>query len=113
MQDATHELAELARLTGMRRASSPPPDWSAVTAALGYDVPCDYRRLIETHGAGLFRDREITVITWGSTEDAVYCHWIAEPGTDPESWPTAFHTVTAGVSHLGRRRPARPCVLSR
>lgn len=141
MQDATQELAELARLTGMRGASSPPPDWSAVTAALGHDVPSDYRQLIETHGAGLFNDylqvygpehhlrafdlaaeglywnqyfqaewrrrpetrpaalgdRDITVITWGSTEDAVYCHWIVESGTAPERWPTAFHTVTGNT----------------
>ncbi|MEW2357656.1 hypothetical protein [Spirillospora sp. NPDC029432] len=49
-------LDELARLTRMERISGPVPDWADVRSALGFDVPADYKRLIELYGAGAFND---------------------------------------------------------
>jgi hypothetical protein len=131
------ELRELARLSQMREVSRPAPDWSAVTSTLGFDVPADYKQLIDRYGAGAFNDyvliygpgedvqafdltvnglywdtylkeewadcaeamplplrgRDITVLSWGATEDGLQLFWIAEPGTPPEHWPVVFYRV--------------------
>ncbi|SDD85609.1 hypothetical protein [Glycomyces harbinensis] len=39
------------------------------------------------------RDRNVTLINWGSTEDALQFFWVAEPGIAPRQWEIAFHTV--------------------
>jgi hypothetical protein len=39
------------------------------------------------------RDRNPTIINWGSTEDALQFFWVAEPGISSRQWEIAFHTV--------------------
>lgn len=131
-------LRELAELTRMRPAASQ-ADWSAVRSVLGFDVPADYKELIDGFGAGLFngyvqifgpderqksfnlsesglywnglysvdwerrpearparlRDRAVTIINWGGTEDALQFFWIADT-PDADRWEIAFHTVEGG-----------------
>jgi hypothetical protein len=40
------------------------------------------------------RGREVKIISWGSTEDALQLFWIAEPGKAPEQWEVAFLSET-------------------
>lgn len=129
------QLAELAQLTRMQPTQRR-PDWSAVRAMFGFDMPADYMALIDNFGAGEFnyyveifgpdekqkvvnlkesglywdrfftvewerrpqarparlQDRTITIINWGSTEDAVQFFWIADPSVNSDQWEVAFHT---------------------
>jgi hypothetical protein len=121
----------------MRQVGGGGSDWAAVRAALGFDVPADYKELIDNYGAGLFnyyvqifgpeepqrpfnlkesglywdgifrtdwaqrpdavpsrlQGRDVTIINWGSTEDALQFFWIADAGVSPNQWEIAFHTM--------------------
>ncbi|MFC3491593.1 hypothetical protein [Glycomyces rhizosphaerae] len=49
-------IQRLAQMTGMSAGPSIRPDWNAVRSALGFDVPGDYKELIDDFGAGALND---------------------------------------------------------
>jgi hypothetical protein len=67
MNDA---LQELMRLVPPPDQPPPPADWAAAREKFGFDLPDDYRELIDVYGSGLF-DEELSVLA---------------PGRDSETW---------------------------
>jgi hypothetical protein len=49
-------LSELRTMVAAPRGISPRTDWSEVQAALGFELPADYRRLVDEFGGGYLDD---------------------------------------------------------
>lgn len=84
-------------------AQVPAVDWARTEARLGTRLPRDYKRMVETFGAGAFDGyldlnqepwdhlKEDGLLIWAGTEhEDLYC-WRTEGG-DPDLWPVAVRT---------------------
>ncbi|MCX5388727.1 SMI1/KNR4 family protein [Streptomyces sp. NBC_00094] len=97
-------MERLGRITGWTRpAQRPDVDWAEVEARLGTALPGDYKRMVETFGAGAFDGyldlnqepwtdlREDGLLIWAGTEhEDLYC-WRVD-GDDPDRWPVAVRS---------------------
>jgi hypothetical protein len=52
----SNQLQQLAQLAGMTQGPAVQPDWNAVRSTLGFEVPSDYKELIDNFGAGAFNN---------------------------------------------------------
>jgi hypothetical protein len=66
--DMTERLAGILGLPALDGAARHGFDWSPVEAALGVDLPGDYKRFVEAYGAGLIDDH-LTVCAPGAPAD--------------------------------------------
>ncbi|MEU5770079.1 hypothetical protein ABZ782_29635 [Streptomyces asoensis] len=94
----------LARITGWTQpARRPDVHWAETESRLGTALPSDYKRMVETFGAGAFDGflglnqepwthyREDGLLIWASTEhENLYC-WRTE-GDDPDRWPVVVRS---------------------
>jgi hypothetical protein len=63
-------LDELRRLVPPPEDPPPPADWTAARDELGFDLPEDYRELIDLYGPGLF-DEELRVLAPGHQNEGL------------------------------------------
>ncbi|MGW3464975.1 hypothetical protein ACWDE9_37815 [Streptomyces olivaceoviridis] len=93
----------LLRITGWTQpAQRPDVDWTEVESRLGTALPSDYKRMVETFGAGAFdgyldlnqepwTDLRDGLLVWAGTEaEDLYC-WRAD-GDDPDRWPVVVRS---------------------
>jgi hypothetical protein len=73
----TDALEELRRLVPPPAEQPPPADWAAAREQLGFDLPEDYRALIDVYGAGLF-DEELSVLAPGHPNRNLDLLWQAD-----------------------------------
>ncbi|POX60176.1 hypothetical protein C3492_28980 [Streptomyces sp. Ru62] len=97
-------MERLIRITGWTQpAQRPDVDWTEVESRLGTALPSDYKRMVETFGAGAFDGyldlnqepwtnlREDGLLVWAGTEhEDLYC-W-REDGDDPDRWPVVVRS---------------------
>ncbi|CAL9446354.1 hypothetical protein [Streptomyces sp. enrichment culture] len=97
-------VERLERITGWTRTGRrPEADWAQTAARLGTALPGDYRRMVETFGAGAFDAyldlhqepwthlSEDGLLVWAGTEhEDQYC-WRTD-GDDPDRWPVVVRS---------------------
>ncbi|MER6996962.1 SMI1/KNR4 family protein [Streptomyces sp. NPDC000410] len=97
-------MERLIRITGWTQpAQRPDVDWPEVESRLGTALPSDYKRMVETFGAGAFDGflalnqepwtdlREDGLLIWAGTEhEESYC-WRVD-GDDPDRWPVVVRS---------------------
>ncbi|WP_316743443.1 hypothetical protein [Streptomyces sp. MK7] len=98
----------LIRITGWTQpAQRPDVDWAETESRLGTALPSDYKRMVETFGAGAFDAyldlnqepwtdlRDDGLLIWAGTEhEDLYC-WRAD-GDDPDHWPVVVRSFDNG-----------------
>jgi hypothetical protein len=88
MSDA---LLELERLVPPPDTPPPPARWAAARDKFGFDLPEDYRALIDAYGAGLF-DEELRVLAPGHELES----WDLLRQTDGQLWGLRYLRDQAG-----------------
>nr|WSX54172.1 SMI1/KNR4 family protein [Streptomyces sp. NBC_00974] len=86
-------------------------DWTGVEECLGYQLPSDYKRLVERFGKGTFDDGYIDLhapedlaawasfheqtgaLPWASNEQELLLCWVTD-GADPDTWPVCVMEVS-------------------
>jgi SMI1/KNR4 family protein SUKH-1 len=91
-------LEELARLVAPPDPPPTPGDWAAARAKFGFDLPEDYRELIDRYGAGTF-DGELRVLVPGHPVES----FDLLRTTDQDLWGLRYLREQAG-----REPPYRP-----
>jgi hypothetical protein len=84
-------LEELERLVPPPDDPPPPADWAAAREKFGFDLPEDYREMIDVYGAGLF-DEELRVYAPGHQNASLDLL----RGTDEELWGLRYLRDEAG-----------------
>ncbi|KUL35570.1 hypothetical protein ADL22_27120 [Streptomyces sp. NRRL F-4489] len=101
-------VGRLRGITGWAEAARRPDvDWVGMESRLGTALPGDYKRMVETFGAGAFDafldlrqeprtgPRADGLLIWAGTEhEELYC-WRVE-GDDPDRWPVVVRSFDDG-----------------
>lgn len=84
-------LDELRRLVPPPDDQPPPADWAAAREKFGFDLPADYRELVDVYGSGLF-DEELSVLAPGRDGET----WDLLRQTDKQLWGLRYVRDQAG-----------------